>query len=117
VRRHGFASVHAGRAGGEFTTRPLTWGGHRLVLNYATSAAGSVRVEVQDENRKALPGYALADMKPLFGDELEAAVTWKSGDFSGLTGKPARLRFVLNDADVFAFGTARSEANLEVGAQ
>ena len=31
VRRHGFASVHAGFGGGEFTTPVLTFGGDRLV--------------------------------------------------------------------------------------
>ena len=72
VRRHGFASVHADHAGGEFTTKPLIFSGDKLVLNYATSAAGNLQVEIQDESGKPLPGYALADMKPLYGDELDA---------------------------------------------
>jgi hypothetical protein len=106
VRRHGFASVHAGASGGEFTTRPLTFTGKNLILNYATSAAGSVQVEVQDEQGTPIAGRTLADMPPLFGDELDAVVSWKSGgDLSHLVGKPVRFRFVLKDADLFALRT------------
>ena len=103
LRRHGFASVNAPYAGGEFTTRPLVFSGKNLVLNYATSAVGSVRVEVQDETSKPFPGRALSDMEPLYGDELDAVIAWKNGsDLSALAGKPARLRFVMQDADLFA---------------
>src|SRR5204862_2023166 len=52
VRRHGFASVHAGASGGEFITRPVTFTGKNLILNYATSAAGIIQVEIQDEQGK-----------------------------------------------------------------
>lgn len=103
IRRHGFASMHAGAGGGEFTTRPLTFAGNQLVLNYATSAAGSVRVEVQDQDGKPLPGLALDDMPELYGDELDAVVQWNSGsDLSKLASTSVRLRFVLRDADLFA---------------
>jgi hypothetical protein len=106
IRRHGFASAHAGAAGGEFTTHPLTFSGKNLILNYATSAAGAIQVEVQDDQGKAIPGYSLADMKPLFGDELDAVIHWKAGsDLSALIGKPVRFRFVLKDADLFALRT------------
>lgn len=98
-----FASVHAGAEGGEVVTRPLLVAGRRLVLNYATSAAGSVQVEVQDTDGRPLPGHALTDMPPLYGDELAAVVTWKAGpNLPDLAGKPIRLRFVVRDADVYA---------------
>jgi hypothetical protein len=107
VRRHGFAAAHAGADGGEFTTRVLKFAGEQLVLNYATSAAGSVQVEIQDDEGTAIPGYMHSDMDPLYGDELDAAVTWKSkSTLSELAGQPVRLRFVLRDADLFAFRTA-----------
>lgn len=103
VRRHGFGSMRAGAGEGEFATRPLTFTGKNLVLNYATSAAGSVRVEIQDEQGKPLPGFTLAESEVLFGDDVDAVVKWKFGkDFSGLIEKPVRLRFVMKDADLFA---------------
>ncbi len=109
--RHRLASAHAPAAGGEVTTRPFTFTGDRLVLNYATSAAGSVQVELQDAAGKPLPGFALADMPPLYGDELDATVAWKSADVSSLAGKPVRLRFVLKDADVYALHFADAKAS------
>lgn len=103
VRRQGFASMHAGAAGGEFTTHPLRCAGGRLHLNYATSAAGSIQIELQDENGQPIPGYALADMPELYGDEFEAAATWKTGaDLSRLKGRMIRLRVRLQDADLYA---------------
>ena len=108
IRPFGFASVHAGRAGGEITTQPFTFTGKTLRLNYSTSAAGSVQVEIQDEQGKPQPGFGLADVSLLFGDELDATVNWKSGksaansDLSGLR-QPIRLRFVMKDADIFSF--------------
>jgi len=38
-----------------------------------------------------------------FGDSINRTVTWKSGsDVSALAGKVVKLRFVLNDADLYA---------------
>jgi hypothetical protein len=84
----------------------VTFAGKNLILNYATSAAGSIQVEVQDAQGKPIEGRRLADMPALFGDELDAVVSWKSGsDLSSLIGKPVRFRFVLKDADLFALRT------------
>jgi len=77
--------------------------GHELVLNLSTSAAGSVRVEIQGSDGKPVPGYALADCLEIFGDSLERPVAWKAGgDLSKLAGQPIRLRFELKDADLYS---------------
>lgn len=108
LRRHtlridGFVSVQAPAAGGEMLTRPLRFEGNRLVLNFSTSIAGSIRVEIQGADGKSVEGFALADCHETFGDSLERAVSWKGGaDVSRLAGKPVRLRFVMRDADVFS---------------
>lgn len=112
VRRHGFASMHANAERGEFTTRPLTFTGAFLRLNFATSATGSVRVELQDEQGRPLPGRTLAESTEMFGDELDAVVTWRDGgDLSAWAGQPVRLRIVLQDADVFALQTTAHDRN------
>ena len=108
LRLDGFASVAASYKGGELLTKPLTFSGSQLLINFSTSAAGGIRVEIQDESGKPLPGYTLADSIELIGNEIERAVRWKSGpDVSKLAGQPIRLRFVIKDADVYAlrFGT------------
>ncbi|MBI1903275.1 MAG: hypothetical protein HYS13_19410, partial [Planctomycetia bacterium] len=104
LRLDGFASAHAPFEGGEVLTRPVRFSGRELLLNFATSAAGGVRVEIQDENGAALAGFSLSDCEELIGNEIERAVRWKAGsDVSSLAGKPVRLRFSLKDADVFSF--------------
>jgi hypothetical protein len=103
LRTEGFASVHAPAVGGEFSTRPLTFKGKELVLNYSTSAAGSVQVEMQGADGQPLPGFTLADCPVIYGDQIERAVMWKAGsDVSRLAGQTVRLRIVLKDADLYS---------------
>lgn len=104
LRMDGFVSISAPMSGGEFVTKPLTFKGSKLTLNFATSAAGDIRVEIQDASGKPLPGFALDDCPPIFGDTIERMVTWKNGsDVSALASKLVRLRFALKDADLYAF--------------
>ena len=104
LRIDGFASVHAPMSGGELVTKPLTFKGKHLAINYATSAAGSIRVEIQNEQGEPIPNFAAADSREIFGDQLQRTVSFKKGDdLSQLAGKPVRLRFVLKDADLYSF--------------
>lgn len=104
LRLDGFAAVRAGAAGGELTTKPFTMDGRRLAVNFATSAAGGLRVELQDADGKPLPGYALDECREQIGNEIERMVTWKNGEELGaLAGRPLRMRFVLSDCELFAF--------------
>lgn len=104
VRQDGFVSLSAPFAGGSMVTRTLKFAGGELVLNFSTSAAGSVQVEVQDDEAKPLPGFALTDCPEIFGDAIARPVAWKGeGDLSKLAGKAVRLRFVLKDADLYSF--------------
>jgi hypothetical protein len=103
LRTDGFASVRAPARGGEVLTRPLTFAGRRLVVNFATSAAGGLRVELQVASGTAVPGFALGDCRELVGNEIERAVDWTAGgDVGRLAGRPVRLRFALADADLYA---------------
>ncbi len=104
LRTDGFVAVHAGYDGGELKTMPIKFSGKELTINFATSAAGSVRVELQDAAGKPLPGFGLADCQETIGNDLDRAVFWKGGsDVSTVAGKIVRVRFVLKDADLFAF--------------
>ncbi len=105
LRLDGFVSVNAPLSGGELITRPLLFSGERLKLNFASSAAGDIRVEIQDAaDGTPLAGFQLDHCPPIFGDEIERTVTWTDGsDMSKLAGKPVRLRFLLRDADLYSF--------------
>ncbi len=104
LRMDGFVSVNAPARGGELITKPIAFTGRKLLLNFSTSAAGNIYVEIQDIDGKVLPGYSLKDCREIFGDTIEREIHWKNGsDVSALAGKPIRLRFVLKDADLFSF--------------
>ena len=103
LRLDGFSSVQAPYQGGEMHTKPLVFSGKQLVINYATSAAGSLRVEVQDMEGRPFPGLSLSDCPEIIGDEIERPVTWEGRqDLGQLSGKPVRLRFVMKDADLYS---------------
>jgi hypothetical protein len=102
LRTDGFASLRAPYAGGEMTTKLVTFAGRELEINYATSAAGGLRVEIQEGDGQPVPGFALADCPEIVGDEIERVVSWKGGDLGRLAGKPVRLRFVMKDADLYS---------------
>ena len=105
IRVDGFVSANAPLRGGEVVTRPFVFDGGNLALNMETSGAGDIRVEIQNAEGKPIKGYTLADCPPIFGDTLRHVVRWKErgGDVRSLAGKPIRLRFVLKDADLYAF--------------
>lgn len=104
LRQDGFVSVKAPLSGGEIITKPLIFEGGNLALNLETSGAGGVQVEILDADFKPVEGYTLADCPAIRGDTLRHIVRWKSGgDVRPLAGKPVRLRFVLRDADLYAF--------------
>ncbi|MEZ6144325.1 MAG: hypothetical protein R3B91_02600 [Planctomycetaceae bacterium] len=66
-RVDGFASAHAGTDGGTLTTKPLTFSGSKLVINYAAGEAGNVQVELLQEDGTPYPGYDLAPAPSLTG--------------------------------------------------
>ena len=104
LRLDGFVSLYAPLAGGELITRPVTFAGSQLSLNLSTSAAGTVRVEIQDVSGQPLPGFSLADCEPLYGDALEQIVVWKNRpSLEPLAGRPVRLRFEVRDADLYSY--------------
>ena len=104
LRPWGFASISAGCREGEVVTRPFTFDGEALHVNFSTSAVGAIRVELQDAEGNALPGCGLDDMQPTYGDRLDLRVTWGDGtSLRRFAGRPVRLRFELKDADLFSF--------------
>lgn len=96
--------MQASLDGGDFVTKPIVSKGSELVMNFSTSAAGSVCVEIQDIGSSPIPGFGLVDSAEIFGDEIERTVTWNHGsDVSRLAGRPIRLHVMLRDANLYSF--------------
>lgn len=102
-RVDGFVSVRSGSEVGELLTKPLKFQGEQLVLNFVTKPGGGVRVELQDENGKAIPGFEASNCQSLTGDSIEQTVSWKTSDsVAKLSGKAIRIRFVIQNGDVYS---------------
>jgi hypothetical protein len=104
LRLDGFVSVHAAYEGGVMLTKPFRFEGREMEINYESSAAGELRIELQDLDGNPIPGYTAESCRPVFGNDIERIVKWENGsDVSSLAGKPVRMRIVMSDADLYSF--------------
>ncbi len=103
-RLDGIASAIAPMAGGSLVTKPIVMSGDQFHINFATSAAGSLRVELQDAGGTPIDGFQLDQCRPLIGNRIEAVVAWEAGpSTTALKGRPLRIQFELIDAELFSF--------------
>ena len=108
LRTDGFVSVDAGFEPGGFTTPPLLFAGTQMVLNVDTSGGGWLRVELQDADGNALPGYSLADCDTVNGNWLRHTVSWSgSSDLSALAARPVRMKIEMRSTKLYAFQFAQ----------
>jgi len=98
LRVDGFVSLHAGRNLGELLTPPFVFAGRELTLNFATSAAGAVQVELLGADK----GNLLAQSEELFGDAIDRKVDWRDGGIAVFAGQSVRLRIKLREADLYS---------------
>jgi hypothetical protein len=102
-RTNGFASRRAGEREGVLTTHPLVFQGSRLTLN-AAAAKGRVGVEILDEAGRPMAGYRRNECLLTAFDSTRQEVTWREKpDLASLRGRPVRLRFYLQHADLYGF--------------
>ena len=99
LRMDGFVSRVSGYEPRELVTKPFTFDGEELHINFATSAAGYIRVTIEDENANAIPGY---DSGELFGDSVDRIVDFERS-VSELAGCAVTLRIEMSDAEVYSF--------------
>lgn len=102
LRRDGFVSMH-GDKDGYLLTEKVRFDGKHLFIN--ADVKGSLAVEILDENGKPLEGFTRKDCVPVKKtDKTKLLVTWKKHqDIASLIGKAVRLKFYLNNADIYAF--------------
>ena len=97
LRRDGFVSLSAGGKGGAVMTKRFTLAGDTVEINAA--AEGGLTVQVLDRS-----GKMMAQGRSFTGDDCHHRVTWEKGaDLSALRGEEVALRFLLRDAEIYAF--------------
>lgn len=97
-----FGSAYS--ANGTMTTQSFVADEDRITVNYRTSAYGTLKVAVLQEDGTPLEGFSFDDCEEIYGDETDYRPKWKSE--KSLKGKKIRLAFRLQDAEVFAFAMA-----------
>jgi len=103
LRIDGFASLSADYEGGEMVSKQFVVKGKDLDINYSTSAAGFLRVELQDESGAVIPGFALEDCQEIIGNEISRKVAWKNGSsLKSILGKTVRMRVQMKDANLYS---------------
>lgn len=102
LRRDGFVSLH-GDKGGYLVTEKICFDGKYLFVN--ADVKGTLAVEILDADGNPLKGFTKKDcvlMKK--ADKTKQLVTWKKQqDIAALAGKTVRLKFYLDNADIYAF--------------
>ena len=101
LRRHtlrvdGFVSYRATYRPQRVVTKPFTYEGGNLSINFATSAAGCVRIALHGD------GTTINSCE-LFGDSLDRRVVFEDGDAATLAGTPVTMEIEMSDADVYSF--------------
>ena len=101
MRIDGFVSYHATYKPGWFpssrvVTKPFIFEGSKLSINFATSAAGYIKIKLTGDNNE------LVSME-IFGDSLDRTVVFDNGEVASLSGKPVTMEIVMSDADIYSF--------------
>jgi hypothetical protein len=98
-RMDGFASYKAPYAKKTLRTKPFTFEGSELEINFSSSAFGDVTVTVCDGTGNELDGYKSIK---IFGDSVSRKVRFEK-DLKLLENSPIRLKFELHDTDLYSF--------------
>ncbi|MFA5866041.1 MAG: hypothetical protein WC975_15310 [Phycisphaerae bacterium] len=101
MRIDGFVSYHSTYKPGWYpsskvVTKPFVFKGSKLSINFATSAAGYVKIKLTGEDNE------LVSME-MFGDSLDRTVVFDNGDAASLSGKPVTMEIIMSDADIYSF--------------
>jgi hypothetical protein len=103
LRLDGFVSLRAGATAGEVVTKALPVNGTSLFVN-GNAQAGTLKAELLDTNGAVIPGYTLANSVPLQTDSVHAKLQWQGvTDLSGLAGRSVKIRFSVQNADLYSF--------------
>ena len=100
IRKDGFGCRMTGGREAVAVTQPLTFEGSVLHLNFETSAAGYIYVDVLDAE-----GNPLSEKKSfeVYGNNIDRKVWFADDtDFGEFAGKPVRLRFTMQEAKLYS---------------
>lgn len=114
TRIDGFYSYSAPYSTKKVVTKPIVFDGSRMTLNFSTSTDGYVYVRILDKNGQTFDDITYTDRQgekytvpaytsyKMLGDRVDREVVFNT-DLSRLSGKNIKIRFTLNDAEIYSF--------------
>lgn len=109
LRRDGFAAMKALDSEGSLTTEVLKYQGEFLFVN-ADCAGGSLAAEILDVDGNVIPGYSKEECCLMREDATKFRIKWQNKQsLKDIDQDKIRVRFILNDASIFAFWITDSE--------
>ena len=99
VRLDGFFSYYGEFSGGVVITKKIKVTEDEMRVNFASSAVGSLVVEVLDENGVAIEGYKSYEM---FGDSTSRPVEFQK-PLALLKGKKVKVKLTLKDCHLYSY--------------
>ncbi len=102
IKRDRYASLSTGTQG-SFIIDHGELDGTRLLVN-TRAPLGSVKAQVLDRDHNPIAGFELSACRGFIGDSVAGEITWAGKSLAELPrGSEISLRFVLDDADMFAY--------------
>ncbi len=95
IRKDGFVSLNAPYSGAVVTTKPFTFEGRELKLNFSTSARGHLYVTLTAEDGTT------AESCEIFGDSCDRIIDFDK-DLSVFAGKSTVMQIRMRDADLYS---------------
>ncbi|MCM1139233.1 MAG: hypothetical protein NC453_11745 [Muribaculum sp.] len=105
LRRDGFASMSGT---GSLTTELLKFKGSHFFVN--ADVHGSLKVELLDSKGNVITGFSKEDCLAVTGDGTKTRVNWKNANLASITNKLFKVRFYLEDGDLYSFWVSDSES-------
>ena len=97
LRIDGFASAEGDMETTAFVTKPFSFRGDELLVNYSTKDGGWIEAVITDEYGNSYRS------KPLTGDKLDGAAAFGDGVLAGLNSKTITVTFELTNASLYSF--------------
>ena len=105
LRRDGFVSMHT-NGDGYLITHTVVFNGNYFFVN--GNVRGELKVELQDTDGKAIPGYSKQDCIPMKINSTKYLINWKNNpNVSKLRNKKIKVKFYLDNGDLYSFWVSK----------
>ncbi|QIF01437.1 sialidase family protein [Roseimicrobium sp. ORNL1] len=113
LRRDGFASMDAGDALGNLTTKKVAFNGRHLFVN---TDAWALSADILDETGKPIPPFTRENCELVRRSQTCAELKWKgAANLDAVRGKPVKFHFELTRGSLYSFWVSQDGSGASRG--